>query len=101
MNTKQNTIAKRLRPYGMVLDLTKFLDLLRYEEVLDHLYLKPSRNPRLGGYRVVERLLRFFLIRSNSLSPLTKPIYICSVPACQHLILQWLSGLEQGACLRP
>ena len=70
--------------------LIKFSDLLGFEEALDHVYLEPSRNPKLGRYRVVERLLRFFLIRSNSLSPLTKPIYICSVPACQHLIPQWL-----------
>ena len=34
-----------------------FLDLLRFEEVADHIDLEPSRDPQLGHYRVEKEIL--------------------------------------------
>jgi hypothetical protein len=34
-----------------------FLDLLRFEEVADHIDLEPSRDPKLGHYRVEKEML--------------------------------------------
>ena len=44
-----------------------FLDLLRFEEVADHIYLEPSRELKLGRYRVEKEILILLYVGINSL----------------------------------
>jgi hypothetical protein len=49
------------------LGLVKFLDLLRFEEVFDHVYQEPGREPKLGHYRMVVGILMLLFIGFNRL----------------------------------
>ena len=42
-----------------------FLDLIRVEEVDDHIYLEPSRDPELGHYRVEKEILILLYVGIN------------------------------------
>jgi hypothetical protein len=45
-STLYDTCTERLSPFGGLLGLIKFLDLLRFEEVFDYVYREPGRPPR-------------------------------------------------------
>ena len=47
-STAYGTCSEWLSPFGGLLPLIKFLDLIKFEEVFEHLYLAPRRNPKLG-----------------------------------------------------
>jgi len=47
--------------------LIKFLDLLKFEEVFDEVYRGPTREPKLGHYRMVVGILMLLFIGFNRL----------------------------------
>jgi hypothetical protein len=66
-STPFGTCRERLSPFGGLLGLIKFLDLLKFEEVFDRVYLGPSREPKLGHYRMVVGILMLLFIGFNRL----------------------------------
>ena len=77
-STAYGTCTERLSPFGGLLALIKFLDLIRFEEFFDHLYKAPHRKPKLGHYhmivgilmlmfRVFNRLWHFTYIRLDAM----------------------------------
>jgi len=59
------TISERLSPFGGLLGLVKFLDLIKFREVFDNFYKPPSREPRLGHYRMIIGVLMLLFIGFN------------------------------------
>lgn len=43
--TPYGTCNERITPFGELLGMIKFLDLLGFKEVFDHLYRGPGRDP--------------------------------------------------------
>jgi hypothetical protein len=66
-STLYGTCRERLSPFGGLLGLIKFLDLLSFEEVFDHVYRAPRREPKLGHYRMVVGILMLLFIGFNRL----------------------------------
>jgi len=66
-STLYGTCTERLSPFGGLLGLIKFLDLLGFEEVFNHVYRGPSREPKLGHYRMVVGILMLLFIGFNRL----------------------------------
>ena len=51
--THYETCETRMTAYGGLLAFTKFIDLVKYQELLEKLYCQPSRKAALGCYRMV------------------------------------------------
>lgn len=66
-STAYGTCSERLSAFGGLLALIKFLDLVKFEEVFDHTYKSPSREPKLGHYRMVVGILMLLFIGFNRL----------------------------------
>jgi hypothetical protein len=66
-STLYGSCTERLSPFGGLLGLIKFLDLLRFEDVFDHVYREPGREPKLGHYRMVVGILMLLFIGFNRL----------------------------------
>jgi hypothetical protein len=66
-STLYGTCTERLSPFGGLLGLIKFLDLLKFEEVFDRVYRGPGREPKLGHYRMVVGILMLLFIGFNRL----------------------------------
>ena len=48
-STAFETCTEQISPFGGLLGLIKFLDLVGLEEVFDHLYIAPRRKVKLGN----------------------------------------------------
>jgi hypothetical protein len=66
-STVYGTCSERLSPFGGLLALIKFLDLMDFEQVFQHTYRAPTREPRLGHYRMVVGILMLLFIGFNRL----------------------------------
>ena len=66
-STAYDTCTEQLSPFGGLLGLIKFLDLIKCEEIFEHLYIAPSRKPKLGNYRMVVGILMIIFIGFNRL----------------------------------
>jgi hypothetical protein len=66
-STPYGTCTERLSPFGGLLGFIKFLDLLGVEEVFNGVYKGPSREPKLGHYRMVVGILMLLFIGFNRL----------------------------------
>jgi len=66
-STVYGTCTERLSPFGGLLALIKFLDLIRFEEIFNHAYKAPRREPKLGHYRMLVGILMLLFIGFNRL----------------------------------
>jgi hypothetical protein len=66
-STPFGTCAERLSPFGGLLALIKFLDLVKFEEIFSYLYVAPRRKPKLGHYKMVVGILFLLFIGFNRL----------------------------------
>ncbi len=66
-STSYGTCNERLSPFGGLLGMIKFLDLLGFEEVFGHIYKGPRRDPKLGHCRMVVGILMLLFIGFNRL----------------------------------
>ncbi len=57
--------SERLSPFGGLLGLIKFFDLIGFEEMFDKFYKPPSRKPVLGHYNMMYGLLLLLFIGFN------------------------------------
>lgn len=64
-STVFETCTEQITPFGGLLGLIKFLDLLQFEEIFNKLYLAPRRKPKLGNYRMVIGILMLLFIGFN------------------------------------
>jgi hypothetical protein len=51
------TCTEQLSPFGGLLALIKFLDLIRFKEIFNSNYLAPRRQPKLGNHLMVVGIL--------------------------------------------
>lgn len=65
--TDYETCSEQLSPFGGLLGLIKFLDLISFKEVLEYHYIKPTRKPKLGNYRMLIGILMLLFIGFNRL----------------------------------
>jgi hypothetical protein len=66
-STGYGICREQLSPFGGLLALIKFLDLIQFETVLEHVYQKPTREPKLGHYRMIVGILMLLFIGFNRL----------------------------------
>ena len=66
-STVFGTCTEQISPFGGLLGLIKFLDLIKFEEVFNHLYIAPRRKVRLGNDRMVIGILMLLFIGFNRL----------------------------------
>ena len=66
-STGYGTCTELLSPFGGLLALIKFLDLIQFQEVFEHVYRGPKRAPKLGHYRMVVGILMLLFIGFNRL----------------------------------
>jgi len=67
-STHYETCSEQLSPFGGVLALIKFFDLVRFEEIFEDAYQKPKRETKLGDYRMVVGILMLIFIGFNRLA---------------------------------
>jgi hypothetical protein len=66
-STGYGVCQEQLSPFGGILALIKFLDLIEFKSVLEHVYQKPTRDPKLGHYRMIVGILMLLFIGFNRL----------------------------------
>jgi len=83
-STAYGTCPERLSPFGGLLALIKFLDLIGFEEVFEDTYRVPRREPKLGDYRMVVGILMLLFIGFNRLWHFVYKAY--ALDSCGHNI---------------
>ena len=66
-STVFETCTEQLSPFGGLLGLIKFLDLVNFQEIFQKAYVEPSREPKLGNYRMIVGILMLMFIGFNRL----------------------------------
>jgi hypothetical protein len=66
-STAYETCTEQLSPFGGLLALIKFLDLVRFKEIFDSTYLAPRREPKLGHHLMAVGILMLLFIGFNRL----------------------------------
>ena len=64
-STAYDTCTEQLSPFGGLLALIKFLDLVNFREIFHFAYQQPSREPKLGHYSMMAGLLMLLFIGFN------------------------------------
>ena len=67
-STHYETCTEQLSPFGGMLALIKFFNVVKFEEIIEHAYHKPKRKPKLGDYRMVVGILMLIFIGFNRLA---------------------------------
>ena len=66
-STAIETCYESLSPFGGLLAVVKFLDLIEFKQIFDTDYTTPSRNPSKGHYFMVKGILMLLFIGFNRL----------------------------------
>ena len=64
-STEYETCTEQLSPFGGLLAVIKFLDLLKFKEIFNSAYQAPSRDPKMGHYLMVVGILMLLFIGFN------------------------------------
>jgi hypothetical protein len=64
-STAYETCTEQLSPFGGLLPLIKFFDLVGFREIFHFAYRPPSRNPKLGHYLMMVGILMLLFIGFN------------------------------------
>jgi hypothetical protein len=64
-STGFDTCTEQLSPFGGLLGLIKFLDLIDFAEIFDSSYIAPRRDPKQGHYSMVVGILMLLFIGFN------------------------------------
>jgi len=64
-STAYDTCSEQLSPFGGLLPLIKFLDLVDFQQMFDFAYRAPTRKPKLGHYSMMVGLLMLMFIGFN------------------------------------
>ena len=66
-STSYETCTEQLSPFGGLLAVVKFLDLVKFRDVFQFAYIAPKRKPKLGHYLMVVGILMLLFIGFNRL----------------------------------
>jgi len=66
-STVFETCTEQLSPFGGLLPLIKFFDLVGFKEIFNSIYLAPRRDPKLGHHLMVVGILMLLFIGFNRL----------------------------------
>ena len=66
-STLFETCTEQLSPFGGLLALIKFFDLVGFKEIFNFSYIRPQRNPKLGHYLMFVGILMLLFIGFNRL----------------------------------
>lgn len=66
-STSYETCTEQLSPFGGLLAIIKFLDLVKFHEIFQFAYISPKRKPKLGHYLMVVGILMLLFIGFNRL----------------------------------
>jgi hypothetical protein len=64
-STRYETCTEQLSPFGGLLALIKFFDLVNFEKIFCSAYHEPSRDPKLGHYSMMVGILMLLFIGFN------------------------------------
>ena len=64
-STEAETCSEQLSPFGGLLGLIKFLDLVDFKKHFEEAYIAPSRETKLGDYAMVLGILGLMFIGFN------------------------------------
>jgi hypothetical protein len=64
-STAYETCTEQLSPFGGLLALVKFMDLVNFHKIFDSAYHRPSRNPQRGHYLMMVGILMLLFIGFN------------------------------------
>ena len=64
-STAYETYTEQLSPFGGLLPLIKFIDLVGFREIFHFAYRPPSRDPKLGHYSMMVGILMLLFIGFN------------------------------------
>ncbi len=64
-STPYDTCKEQLSPFGGLLPLIKFFDLIGFRQIFDSAYIAPSRKPKLGHYSMMVGVLMLLFIGFN------------------------------------
>ncbi len=64
-STPVETCSEQLSPFGGLLALVKFFDLVKFEEIFNFAYQEPHRKPKLGHYSMMIGILMLLFIGFN------------------------------------
>ena len=64
-STAYEYCSERLSPFGGLLGVEKFMDLVKFKEIFDGFYKAPSRNPELGHYNMMYGFILLLFIGFN------------------------------------
>jgi len=64
-STAYESCTEQLSPFGGLLALIKFIDLVNFHKIFDSAYQKPSRNPKQGHYLMMVGILMLLFIGFN------------------------------------
>ncbi len=67
-STHYETCSEQLSPFGGVLALIKFFDVIKFEEIFEQVYHKPKRETELGNYKMVVGIVMLIFIGFNRLA---------------------------------
>ena len=67
VSTEYETCDEQLSPYGGLLAVIKFFDLVKFKEIFNYSYQRRHRRPKLGHYSMVVGILMLFFIEFNRL----------------------------------
>jgi hypothetical protein len=66
-STSYETCTEQLSPFGVLLAMIKFLDLIKFCDIFHAAYICPKRKPKLGNYFMVVGILMLLFIGFNRL----------------------------------
>ena len=66
-STVFETCTEQLSPFGGLLALIKFFDLVGFKEIFNFCYIRPARDPKLGHYLMLVGILMLLFIGFNRL----------------------------------
>ena len=64
-STHYDTCTEQLSPFGGLLALIKFFDLVHFEELFNSTYQKPFREPKMGHHAMMAGILMLLFIGFN------------------------------------
>lgn len=64
-STPHETCSEQLSPFGGLLAMIKFFDLIGFQQIFHAIYRAPTRNPKLGHYSMAVGLLMLLFIGFN------------------------------------
>ena len=87
-STAYDTCREQLSPFGGLLALIKFLDLIKFKQLVNDVYRPPCRRPLMGDYGMLAGVLMLLFIGFNRLWHFTYVRFDSLL--CGYFHLTWL-----------